>query len=173
MNTAAQYSEKYTSIIEEVNDRCKQLHQEHRSHTMCRKGCSQCCMNFSVLPIEFFSILEKIKDRPLKLNRNEKENCIFLIDNVCQIYDHRPSICRSHGLPILNMDEEGENWELSFCPLNFTKADDNYFTLENGFQQDLYNSKLYTLNLDFIKMIKAGNYKASDLIPLGEFYNYL
>lgn len=171
-NINIQYLVEYNTIINELNTRCNKLHVIHQQHTMCKKGCSQCCMDFSVLPIEFYAILEAIKDNP-PLRYNKKEGCAFLVDNTCSIYEHRPSICRSHGLPILNMDETGEQMELSFCPLNFTKVDDNYFTLDNGFQQDVFNSKLYIANRKFIKEFKQGDFSENELIELQKLKNYL
>ena len=168
------YFETYTKIISEIDQRCIQLHQKHQKHTLCKKGCSQCCMNFKVLPVEFHAILSAIQVQPpQQLNKDSSEGCIFLVDNTCTIYEHRPSICRSHGLPILNMDIEGENWELSFCPLNFTKVDEAYFTLENGFQQDLFNSKLYLANREFVKKFENPKYSENELLELSELVNFL
>lgn len=129
-------------------------------------------MNFSVLPVEFFSILNAIKENPPALNLDDDSKCLFLVNHSCQIYEHRPSICRSHGLPILNMDAEGENWELSYCPLNFTKVEADYFTLENGFQQDVYNSKLYLSNQEFVKDFENGTYSENELIELRALQKY-
>ena len=165
--------EKYRAVRREITEKCDVLHQEHRNYTQCRKGCDSCCMNFSILPVEFFSILDAIKANPPKLNLNNEDKCLFLVDHTCQIYEHRPSICRSHGLPILNMDAEGENWELSYCPLNFKTVDEDYFTLNNGYQQDLYNSKLYLANREFVQAFKEKQFQANELIELRELKKYL
>ena len=71
------------------------------------------------------------------------------------------------------MDDEGENWELSYCPLNFTQVDEGYFTLENGFQQDLYNSKLYLLNREFIQNYTEEKFQENELIELRKMKDYL
>lgn len=165
---------EYKIIRNEIDERCDQLHQKHQIHTKCKNGCSKCCMNFSVLPVEFHSILsEVLSNPPEKLNNDEPNSCLFLLNNSCSIYKHRPSICRSHGLPILNMDNEGENWELSYCPLNFTQVNENYFTLENGYQQDIFNSKLYLLNQKFIKTDQGKGYSENELIELRKIEEYL
>ncbi len=165
--------EIYQSIRLEIDKRCQQLHKEHKAHTQCRKGCSACCMDFSVLPVEFHSILAEIKNQGSVPLNDTTEGCLFLVNNACTIYAFRPSICRSHGLPILNMDNEGENWELSFCPLNFEDADEEYFTLDNGFQQDLYNSKLYLANLEFITTYKEVKYREDELVEMSTLKNFL
>lgn len=164
---------KYKEIRNQLSSTCDQLHYEHKEHTLCKKGCSDCCMNFDILPIEFHSIISEIKSiENVRLN-NSNEGCLFLVNGQCTIYESRPSICRSHGLPILNMDEEGENWELSFCPLNFTKVDEDYFTLENGFLQDVYNSKLYLLNKAFIENFKKIKYNENELVEMRKLKDFL
>lgn len=44
--------------------------------------------------------------------------CPLLEDDRCTIYDDRPIICRSHGLPIQYIDESGDK-QRDVCPLNF------------------------------------------------------
>jgi len=167
------FFEKYRTIRDQIDTICSKLHTEHKAHTICKKGCSECCMNFNVFPVEFHSILSEIKtNESIKLSQSN-EGCLFLVEHSCTIYEMRPSICRSHGLPILNMDSEGENWELSFCQLNFTNVDEEYFTLENGFQQDVFNSELYLLNRDFIANFKEVAYDENELIELRELKKYL
>lgn len=163
---------KYIEIRNEITSQCDDLHVEHFSNTQCRKGCSECCMNFSILPVEFFSIMSSLHNDPPKLNTSNPDKCLFLVDDVCQIYAHRPSICRSHGLPILNMDEAGENMELSFCPLNFKDVEVDYFTMENGFQQDKYNSKLYMVNQEFLKSSNDQKFDQSSLIEIRKMAEY-
>ena len=43
-----------------------------------------------------------------------------LVENCCSIYESRPLICRTQGLPLLLESEEGE-LEVDFCPLNFAE----------------------------------------------------
>lgn len=82
--------------------------------TNCKKGCSWCCSLSVVTTIpEAKLILKKCKEKnididieKLKLqssynNTNweklgENSNCIFLKDNVCQIYEYRPLECRNY-----------------------------------------------------------------------------
>ena len=45
--------------------------------------------------------------------------CPMLIDDRCAIYESRPLICRTQGLPLLLEAEDG-GAEVDFCPLNFT-----------------------------------------------------
>lgn len=71
------------------------------------------------------------------------------------------------------MDESGEQWELSYCPLNFKAADETYFTLDNGFQQDYYNSKLFLINREFVKHHEGETFSDTELIELRRMKDYL
>jgi Fe-S-cluster containining protein len=159
--------EDYLKLRIDLQKTCTALHNLHSPHTQCGKGCSSCCMDFGLMPVEFHYIVEQLKNKPIALNREtEKGQCIFLVNNECTIYEHRPIICRSHGLPILFMDEEGENYNLSFCPLNFNNVNDNYFSFENSYHQDTFNSKLYMINKAFIEAYTKHRYQSSQLVPI-------
>jgi uncharacterized protein len=124
-------------------------------------------MDFRILPVEFYSILEEIKEIDVKLNSEASEGkCPFLSDGLCSIYGSRPVICRTHGLPMLYMGEE--EWQLSYCELNFTGENIPEFNGTNTFPQDLYNSKMFMLNRKYISKIKEIPYKETDLISLSE-----
>lgn len=162
------YFSKYLSLRNEIDNRYVKLEKEHAPHMKCKAGCDHCCMDYSVFPIEFFSILNAFEKKGLKplINENaEDEACIFLNNNKCTMYEHRPIICRTHGLPLLFMSEEG-NWELSACELNFTEFDMEQFSEENTFSQDTFNSKLFMLNKIFIMEQKETKYGEFDLIPM-------
>jgi Fe-S-cluster containining protein len=127
-------------------------------------------MDYNIFPVEFYSILQELKDKKFKpeITEPKKEqdsSCIFLKDHKCTIYASRPVICRTHGLPLLYANNEGE-WELSACELNFTAFNFEKFTGKNTFPQDKFNSKLFLVNKQFISEISGINYNEFDLIPL-------
>jgi len=159
--------EKYRALRTEITELSDKLSVLHKSEMACKKGCSSCCMNFQVLPVEYFSMLEQLRANSPKQTKEldtEDENCNFLLDDICQMYEARPIICRTHGLPLLFMNQEGDAWELSACPLNFKKFDD--FHTQNTYPQDTYNSKLFLLNREFIKHYKEEQFGDFDLISL-------
>lgn len=164
----------YFKLRDEVDNICSKLHTIHAKSTACKMGCSSCCMNFSVFPVEFYVIREEIKSRRLKVEHNgTNDACIFLHNHNCTIYNSRPFICRSHGLPILAMDAEGENWELSFCPLNFNHVNDDYFSFENSFDQDTINSKLYQINQKFLQTKEGKQFENEVLIEVSKLKEFL
>lgn len=168
---------KYRQLRKVIDSQVKNLENEHSAHLACKAGCDLCCMNYGVLPIEFFSMLDE-----LKLNEFQKDSlkelpadenaCVFLQNHVCAIYQSRPIICRTHGLPLLFTNEDGE-WQLSACELNFTQFNFEKFTVDNTFSQDKYNSKLFLLNRDYINEYKEENFEEFDLISLKKLVKYL
>lgn len=155
----------YLSLRTEIDTHCKELQSLHTQHMMCRAGCDQCCMDFSILPVEYYSILQEAGD-DLKKGRvtNDDQACPFLVDHRCTIYNARPIICRTQGLPIVFMVDE--QLELSACELNFTDYDFEEFSEDNTFPQDNYNSRLFLINKRFIETFPGKPYGMIDLIPV-------
>ena len=95
----------------------------------CRPGCAACCQqDLTVVPLEALAVLEGLEGLDASARRGLGERaatagppCVFLVDGRCAVYAHRPLVCRSHGLPILERDEDGER--VSCCELNFAGED--------------------------------------------------
>jgi len=152
-------------IRDEISELSNKLSALHNDHMKCKKGCSECCMEFKVLPVEYFSMLEELKENKKPFFKlQQEEDCGFLSDSSCNIYPSRPIICRTHGLPLLFMNQEGDAWELSACPLNFTNFD--MFDQENTYPQDTFNSRLFVINKKFIAEYKAETFGEFDMISV-------
>jgi Fe-S-cluster containining protein len=166
---------KYKILLNEIQRQTTILENMHGKHMKCRNGCDLCCIDFNILPVEFYFILNELKKRDFKPEsemNTENEICVFLRNNSCTIYEQRPIMCRTHGLPLLYANDDGE-WELSACELNFTEFDFDEFTDENTLPQDKYNSKLFLLNREFIAEFTDKKYNETDLIPLKEIRKQL
>lgn len=165
--------ESYIELRNEIDELSEKLENNHRKHMMCKAGCDLCCMDYSVFPIEFEFILSELKKKakPEINTKAKEEDCIFLNDHKCSIYDARPIICRTHGLPLLYTNENDE-WELSACELNFTDFPFEEFSEENTYPQDKFNSKLFLLNKDFISA-SGQKHEPFDLIPIKDLKKYL
>lgn len=97
----------------------------------CRLGCSGCCTpRFSVFEVEAAPIrrtlAELARREPQRRQRIREQaadapHCALLLDGQCSVYEERPLICRSHGLPIVVRDEHG-NASIDHCPLNFQEV---------------------------------------------------
>jgi len=164
----AKFEVKYQELINDVDRHSKKLTSIHSKHLHCKMGCDLCCMDYRIFPVEFHTILNRIrKDKSfIKPEKQiDESTCIFLKNHACTIYENRPCICRTHGLPLLYMNDDNE-WELSNCELNFTDFDFDEFDSENTFPMDRFNSKLFVLNKQFISEFGDKKYNEFELIPL-------
>ena len=158
--------QKYLVLRNEIDRIADRLFKHHKKHVQCKKGCDLCCMDYSIFPLEFHYIKSRLEigDRPATPIPEDETTCLFLKGHECTIYEHRPIICRTHGLPLLYVNCETEDWELSACELNFTDFTD--FNEKNTFPQDKFNSRLFLLNEEFIKQPNMQPYDKFDLIPI-------
>jgi Fe-S-cluster containining protein len=143
---------EYLRLRDEVDARVQELLACHGDHITCGPGCCECCVNFTVFALEFEAILQGLTRRGATLAFDESGSCGFLAGRRCRIYDHRPIICRTHGLPIAFFDEQSAGHSVSFCPKNFTHADlDDYaFGPSNTLDLDDLNERLSRLNARFL-----------------------
>jgi len=126
----------YSQLIRQVDELTARLSSRYAQHLVCRAGCSGCCHHhLSVFPVEAESVRQAIEALPemtrgviekqardvIELEAQDKPvACPLLVENRCSIYESRPMICRTQGLPLLLVSEEGE-LEVDFCPLNFAE----------------------------------------------------
>lgn len=166
---------KYRALRNNIDKRSEQLEKQHKKHIKCKAGCDLCCMDYSIFPVEFYSIVDALQEtekQPKTSVDTDPSKCIFLNNHQCEIYTERPIICRTHGLPLLFMNEDND-WELSACELNFTGFDLEDFSEENTFSQDKFNSKLFLLNKAFIAENNLTDYSEFDLIPIRDLVNHI
>ena len=160
----------YYQLRKEIDSLCESIENIHHQRIHCKSGCDQCCMAISVFPVEFYAIRAELDQKSisnLPVCQND-EDCRYLVDHRCAIYASRPVICRTHGLPLLYMSLEGDDYELSCCELNFTDFDPEDFGEENTYPMDRINSELYLINRAFVAGYKGGKYSETDRIPLSE-----
>lgn len=111
------------ALYRDVDAQTSVLAEIHESRLVCRRGCCMCCVDdLTVFEIEASNIraahaglLESATPHPVGA-------CAFLdSEGACRIYESRPYVCRTQGLPLrwLDEDEAGEFIELrDICPLN-------------------------------------------------------
>ncbi|MBN1117211.1 MAG: YkgJ family cysteine cluster protein [Bacteroidales bacterium] len=163
------YFDAYINIRDKVDEECQKLWKVHHKQMKCKEGCSKCCQSFKILPVEFHAIQKVLKDKDIKINENATpDQCKFLVDNRCVIYEHRPMICRTQGYPLVRLNEEAGAYEVSFCDLNFIGYPLEKFEHNNVFYEDTFNSKAYMLNKEFIQTFKDKEYDAIELVDLNE-----
>ncbi|MBP8850351.1 MAG: YkgJ family cysteine cluster protein [Breznakibacter sp.] len=151
-----EFKEQYLTIREEIDDISTKLSEMYATKMQCKAGCSSCCESITVFEVEFDAIQEQITKhkinlpKPLFLQRFTKR-CRFLVNNRCSIYEYRPIICRTQGLPILYRSFNSDHYELSVCKLNFKGVKLNFFNDENALMMSPLNTKLLLLNHAYMK----------------------
>lgn len=151
---------RYYEFRKVTDINCMRLVKAHKKQIVCKKGCSSCCVNLSVFPVEFEAIKREMAADGFDIASvvfDDKATCGFLKDDLCQIYKYRPIICRTHGIPIAfsNEDDPAEIFkEVSFCDLNFDNFDDDeglVFSDENTLDIDELNTIFFKINYEFCK----------------------
>jgi Fe-S-cluster containining protein len=140
----------YRQLVHDIDIMADTLTRERFSTVMqCRAGCSDCCVQFSVLPLEAALVAEMLGGRALSA-KQENEKCLLLSDDLCLVYEVRPIICRTQGLPLGYIDEEAGAIEVSACPINF--PDDFPLSHDDLMFMDAFNQRLAELNLQYCRL---------------------
>jgi len=163
--------EDYFNLRQRIDTEAKRLVELHNTDIACRPGCDSCCLNLTVFPVEFFAMQGEMKQAgldPKSLIFAESSLCGFLHNGLCRIYPFRPIICRTHGLPILFInDTSGESaWDVSFCRLNFSKQDHIEFTDDMLLDIEEINAEMNRINHGFITSTPQRRYRSRIRIPL-------
>lgn len=123
MATRDEIFEELERLHAEVDERARSLSEVHAERLQCRRGCSACCVDgLTVFEVE----AERIRRRRAELLETAapgaQGGCAFLDnDGACRVYEDRPYVCRTQGLPLRWLDEtdDGETVEWrDVCPLN-------------------------------------------------------
>jgi Fe-S-cluster containining protein len=151
----AELLKNYHALVHRVDSLCGEILRTYGDSITCRKGCDECCRHISVFWVEAVNLARAAGDLPKEqsevlLTRAEslagKDVCPLLHEGACLLYDHRPIICRTHGLPILI--RQGADVQVDYCPRNFQNVE----TLPGNMILDLdrLNETLAAINLRFV-----------------------
>jgi Fe-S-cluster containining protein len=118
--------ENYLALLKRVDELCGDTAARFASHISCRAGCDACCRHLSIFAVEAAALRQALCALPeadaafirQKAQQSRSEDpCPLLHDGLCLLYQARPIICRTHGLPLL-ISRDGESG-VDFCPENF------------------------------------------------------
>lgn len=109
-------------IHADVDRAARRLTVLHTERLRCARGCHDCCVDdLTVFQIEADRIRRHHEALLTSGAPHPEGACAFLDhDGACRVYEHRPYVCRTQGLPLRWIDEvDGELAELrDICPLN-------------------------------------------------------
>jgi len=127
----------WQQVTHKADDFFARVQAEHGGRMRCGSGCTDCChQDLSLLAVEALAVrvaLDEL-DRPLqeRIIKQAASPCALLVDGLCAIYDNRPLICRTHGLPIRYADSEQGPSLPVVCALNFMKGQPPQDAVLNG-----------------------------------------
>jgi len=76
----------YEKLAEKAGKVVEKLEKLHSQHMECRLGCSFCCMDYSIFPVEYYAILSKVKETEVRFNPSDApDECVFLVNNSCMM----------------------------------------------------------------------------------------
>ena len=179
---------RYRELLQEASDEADRLNALYREFMVCRKGCSECCTDISVLPIEWYVLKSDIESsipehRPAA---KQTEGCSLLVNDSCSLYRSRPLICRTHGLPLLYLIEdydleghrknvEEPEWQISWCDLNFTTVTEenmeDLFEPEDVLNMEEWNTRLKALNQDFLECPEGQPFRDRKRMPIADIFS--
>lgn len=121
--------DRYRELAVRVDAFFSKVEARHADRMQCATGCFDCCQSgLTVTQVEAARIAEHLghltQEQRLKVasrgGRPEEEGCAALDEaGRCMIYEARPLVCRSHGVPVKATLEKGHLPVVSSCPKNF------------------------------------------------------
>ena len=115
--------EELDAFHQDVDDQAARLETIHAERLECKAGCADCCVDdLAVFDVEAELIRRRHKVLLSVMTPHPTGACAFLDDErQCLIYENRPYVCRTQGLP-LSWTESRDNGTFrefrDICPLN-------------------------------------------------------
>lgn len=122
--------ENYRLLTARVDALCNAIAAALGEQITCSAGCSSCCTSITLFPVEAAAMQKTLKSLPGRqaeeIRRHVSEHaggerCPLLLHHRCLLYEARPVICRTHGLPIIYTTDGQRHSDC--CPLNLTETE--------------------------------------------------
>lgn len=101
-----------------IDEAASAIAAQHGRRLRCGRGCSGCCVDdLTVFEVEAAAIVRRHPD-VLARPPHPTGACAFLdSDGACRVYASRPYVCRTQGLPLRWMEDDGCE-RRDICALN-------------------------------------------------------
>ena len=161
----------YRQLVARVDEFCARIEGDFREGIVCRRGCDSCCRHLSLFPVEAAALSAALAEAPAALSAEIRERaraaaedgpCPLLKDGACLLYEARPLICRTHGLPLLGR-RDGERF-IDHCPLNFQGMES--LPASAVIDLETLNTTLAAVNRLFVKESGGDEARAEERITI-------
>ncbi len=155
----------YKKLLAKVDAFASRLTELHRPQITCCRGCADCCrQDLHLLPVELYYLREGLPGT--RLQAAAPTLCPLLRDGGCRLYERRPIICRTHGLPLL-VTENGRTFR-DCCPRNFSGRPLADLPADGLLHLEKLNLILVAVNMAFAA---AAGIKAGRRMPISALAN--
>lgn len=129
-------SERYRELCDKVDAFFARVEARHRDEVHCDRGCYDCCdVQLTVTGVEATAVraawlaLDEERRAAVRATWREGATACAALDRQgrCAVYEGRPLVCRSHGVPVRFATRRGDHAGPSLpvietCIHNFTTA---------------------------------------------------
>ena len=124
------FLENYRQLTSRVDALCNAIAANLGGQITCSEGCSSCCTSITVFPVEAAAMRETLENLPDRQaeeiirhvsDHAKGERCPLLLHHRCLLYESRPIICRTHGLPIIYTTDGRHSSDC--CPHNLAEVE--------------------------------------------------
>lgn len=152
--------DNYRTLVGRVDELCAGIYASLQEQITCSEGCSSCCAAITLFPVEAAALREALAALPTReagairthvSAQAVGERCPLLSNRRCLLYQARPIICRTHGLPILFTEDDAQR--LDCCPRNLTSRES--LSGSTIIDLDRLNSVLVAINALFLRQTEA------------------
>lgn len=127
---------EYFAARDKIDEAYEAVAARRAADLSCARGCHQCCVDgLSVLSVEAAAIEQHLATAGLSAApAPSAAGCAFLdADGACTVYEARPVVCRTHGIPLRMLDDAPATGTVGrplrvlqgveVCELNFTERE--------------------------------------------------
>jgi hypothetical protein len=115
-------SERLLTLHDTIDRRAREVAEQNRDRLQCRRGCCGCCIDdLTVFEIEASRIVRAHGELLQRGSPHPAGACAFLnAEGACRIYDDRPYVCRTQGLPLrwIELEATDPTEMRDICQLN-------------------------------------------------------
>lgn len=155
--------DNYLQLITKIDALCRGIEAALGDQISCHERCSSCCTAITLFPVEAAALRYALEGLPMheaeSIRRHVAENatgerCPLLSHHRCLLYNARPVICRTHGLPVTYVENNLHKSDI--CPLNMTEAES--VSGMNVIDLDKLNALLVSVNALYLSQTDATDY---------------